>query len=285
MNHGSEDVPERMKEYDNWLIVDSDKEPVHPPSDTTTVARLLSFEQAVCQLPENHHLGFQFSETPFVGIDYDNVAENREIVIPGFREHIDGVNTYAEWSQSGTGIHQIAIGELLEGFGNRVDLEYGDAHVEIYDTERYFVITGDVIEPHTDIEECTERIEELHRHFPERSTHSESRSSDVSESTEAVYRTIREYSKTNHGLARKAERTLQLWEDEPERKQGDSSSQDDLSFCNLLYFWCKGDAGLMEQCVRSSSRWDSKWSRDDYRKRTIQKAIEGKSDTFRGRYC
>lgn len=100
------------------------------------------FETARDALTRNPHyagLGFVFtSEDPFIGGDIDGCRdpETGELTEQA-RAFVTMVDTYTEVSQSGTGIHFIGRGKKI---GSRCkDAAKG---FELYDTARYFVLTG-----------------------------------------------------------------------------------------------------------------------------------------------
>ena len=61
-----------------------------------------------------------------------------------------------------------------------------------------------------------------------------------------------------------------------------SKSESDLALCSKIAFWWKvpatGDENAIDRIYRRSKLYQqgrSKWDRDDYRQRTIDKALEG----------
>ncbi|WP_436343993.1 hypothetical protein [Natronorubrum sp. FCH18a] len=90
----------------------------------------------------------EYSDDPFVLIDYDNVRdpETRE-VHPTVRDHIKRAESYADVSTSGTGVHIFARGALPDGVKAieaalpAVD-GFGEAEIEVYDSARYSAMTG-----------------------------------------------------------------------------------------------------------------------------------------------
>lgn len=70
----------------------------------------------------------------------------------------------------------------------------------------------------------------------------------------------------------------------------ESASEADIALVSQLYYWCKGDQQLMDECFRASSRmrpkWDEVHSSDGatYGEMTIRKVCRTNSDTFGGRY-
>lgn len=84
-------------------------------------------------------IGFVFTPAdPFTGIDFDDCHGDEE----AFRHQIEiyrAFQSYSERSPSGTGLHIITKGTLPTGRRRST--------VEIYDRERYFTMTGNVLQP------------------------------------------------------------------------------------------------------------------------------------------
>ena len=141
-----------MKELDQWCCFKIEqvengrltKRPYNPITgdmaksndDTTWV----SFDEAVDNANQYDGIGFFFKQ-PYVGIDLDKVGDEIEHYLENpdtdniIGEFINVLETYAEISPSGTGIHLITKGELPAKGRRR-------GNVEIYDTGRFFTMTG-----------------------------------------------------------------------------------------------------------------------------------------------
>ena len=61
---------------------------------------------------------------------------------------------------------------------------------------------------------------------------------------------------------------------------GDDHSRSDLALCSKLAFWTGGDRQRIDALFRKSGLMREKWDRDDYRKRTIDKALSGQTDFY-----
>ena len=60
-----------------------------------------------------------------------------------------------------------------------------------------------------------------------------------------------------------------------------SSSEADLALCGMLAFWVGGDEHRIDSLFRKSSLCREKWtSRADYRNRTIDEAVRGKTEFY-----
>lgn len=90
-------------------------------------------------------IGFVFtSDDPFVGVDLDNCLDAKHQLKPWARAIVEGLHSYAEISPSGSGVKLILAGKKNS---NRCCTKIGDGKIEIYDTGRYFTITGQLLSP------------------------------------------------------------------------------------------------------------------------------------------
>ena len=157
-------LPQEMKDARQWVVW---KKKAEPHSAITGLRRAwnrnpATFEQAVSFCHENagFNLGFLFVEGDgFIGIDIDGCrdAEANRIEAWGNRV-VDFVGSYAEVSQSGTGVKIIAkcnAGSQYRAKVRTVDVEewntvnHADHHkkaeIDIF-LSKYFAITSDVLE-------------------------------------------------------------------------------------------------------------------------------------------
>jgi hypothetical protein len=81
-------------------------------------------------------IGYVFGP-PFWGKDYDHCVIDG-VIDPEVEEDLKRLDTFAEFSQSGTGVHAIGHGEAPKN-GHRKDDR------EIYGHNRFFVVTGNVV--------------------------------------------------------------------------------------------------------------------------------------------
>lgn len=108
-------------------------------------------------------VGFVFArDGEYFGIDLDDIEklapEDQEAAIRlriMIREHFP---TYREVSPSGTGAHYIGKGRLPPEINSIKDAKYG---IEIYDKDRFFTFTGNVIDGMTEIVDCQQALNEL----------------------------------------------------------------------------------------------------------------------------
>lgn len=208
-------------------------------------------------------LGFVFTaDDPYAGVDID---EGRGPDTGTVKEWVVDVllrlQSYTEVSPSGTGYHIIVKGTVPDG-GNR------NGNLEMYDSDRYFTVTGNRVTgaPAT-IEERTDVLNSLHRRYiaddTDRYPAAEPGEVSVSDA-ELIERAMN---------AANGDKFRVLW-------QGDTSdypshSEADQALCNLLAFWTGGDEHRTERLfAKSGLVRDKWWERPDYRERTIRTAIE-----------
>lgn len=150
-----DNIPQQLREYPNWVcykLIDKGeskltKIPYDPktgrPAKANDPKTWRTFDQALeaAKNPKCKYdgIGFEFSkEDPFCGVDLDSCVENG-VILPWAKEIIDKLNSYTEYSPSGTGVH-IIVEAVLPGQLCR------KGHVEMYDHGRFFTMTGKRVE-------------------------------------------------------------------------------------------------------------------------------------------
>lgn len=169
-----QNIPAEMRAYRQWIVwryEESDgrkatKMPYSPLNwsklaSVTNSATWATFEQACLALNDNDNMprfdgiGFVLTKNdPFAFIDLDNTAnENdlaaRQIALDRQLRIFNDFNSYSEVSPSGQGLHIIVKGDLECGRRR--------SYIEIYSSERYMTMTGNVYK-HAPIEERQELL-------------------------------------------------------------------------------------------------------------------------------
>jgi hypothetical protein len=110
-------------------------------------------------------IGFVFNGDGLIGIDVD---ECRDIVTGQFNavgfDILSTLNSYAEISPSGQGLHIICRGTIK---GDKKQVFYEPKkHLGIYDIGRYFTMTGDILDDgHADIEERAAELDFVYEKY------------------------------------------------------------------------------------------------------------------------
>lgn len=171
-------IPESWREHARWLCWKEEdrngkltKVPIAPWAtegvrmvDKGNPHTWASFETAAeyAEMTPGWGLGYVFvRDGPFVGVDLDDCIEDGELTDDA-TAIVDDLDSYTEYSPSGTGLHIIVKGELPAGRANKNDA----AGVEVYDRDRFFTVTGDTLEDRP-IEERTDAVAEMAEEYLE----------------------------------------------------------------------------------------------------------------------
>lgn len=292
-------IPDELKALPRWVCwravpkmtkdgrTKISKEPVNPrtgrmarSNDPTTWT---DFCTAVSASVDYAGIGFMFHESGYIGIDIDDrpseITDYRNGILDNiFGQMNDALQTYAEFSQSGNGVHFIGRGTLPDK-----DFKNGEIGVEMYTGARFFVMTGNICTEFLDINDITEAVKPFYERYR---TKSKSKASSASPDQLP----LGGCSMTAQDVIDRASRSRQ-GQKFSALYGGDTSgynspSEADMAFCNMLAFWCQGDAQLMDEIFRSSGlmreKWDRKQSGTTYGAITLQKAIADLSTAYTG---
>jgi putative DNA primase/helicase len=218
-------------------------------------------------------VGFVFTEDdPFAGIDLDKCrnTESGEIE-PWAWKIVAAFNSYTEVSPSGTGLH-IFVKATLPGPNNR------KGPLEMYESGRYFTLTGKHLSgTPTKIHECQDVLERLYQHVFK-----------IEKASSATNGPKRRTAPLDVGdedllaLAKQAKnggKFSRLWSGDTSDYAGDDSRAD-LALCSLLAFWTDGATERMDRLFRQSGLMREKWNRHDYRERTFNRVLEGRTEFY-----
>lgn len=270
----------RLRQWVCWQAVPDPARPDHPrktPVNPMTGGGAMSnnpdtwvdYDTAVRESKKYTGIGFMFANGYF-GVDIDNVEDAIEDYQNGntdniVAEFIGTLRSYAEYSQSGRGIHIICRGKLPPG-GRR------KGNVEMYDSGRFFVMTGNAAAEYTEIADGGERIKPLHEKYIGGARPKPNRGpAPVQPVSLSDAEILQKAGEAKAGAVFQA-----LYNGEWESYFG-SQSEADLSLCNRLAYWTGKDPEAMDRLFRASGLMRDKWDREQagstYGKLTIDKAI------------
>lgn len=272
-----DNIPTELRALPQWVLR-REKVPYNPrtgqkaragdPSTWTT------FSETMGALERGNWdgIGFQFATGGgLVGIDLDHVVNpNTGEVQPWALDIVHRMDSYTEYSPSGTGLHIFVYGELPQsGRKKIINKETGEA-VELYKEGRYFTVTA-LPFLSSPIARPSEELAALYAElFPEKSAQIR----PVSVIPAPEYLRI--------GLD-KDSAFRALWNGK--RASRDESSND-MALMNKLAYWCNRDEEQMVKAFISSPHAQqkdddhrSKLERKDYLRRTAQKAIADCGET------
>jgi putative DNA primase/helicase len=275
-----------IRDLRQWLCWRSEKrdgKPTKIPYSPITGLRAIitapetwaSYEEAVRACKEVGYSGIGFVFTPeddLCGVDLDGCLDpvTREIE-PWAWTIIEELDSYTEVSPSGTGVHIVVRATLPEGRNRK-------GRFEAYDRGRYFTVTGKHLAGTPQAIEG--RQEELRavvrRMFGEESANGHTKPIAP---TETVDNGLSDSEVVRKALsASNGPRFSRLW-------NGDTSgygsnSEADLALCAMLAFWTGPDPERIDALFRQSGLYREKWERVDYRERTIDYALDGKTEFY-----
>ncbi len=277
------DIPAELRERPQWVAWRYEwqgrkwtKVPLDPrtgrKADTADPATWGTFAQARAHARRQQlGLGYVFAaDDPYVGIDLDQCRDPATGALTARASSIVAeVDTFAEISVSGTGVHLIARG-TLPGTRRRRS-KYA---IEMYEDRRFFAVTGHHLpgSPHT-IEPRQGTIDWLYgaTFGPEPEPAAPTAPQPVTDLDDATL-LERATSDRKTGPAFTA-----LWHGDTSAHHGDHSAAD-LALCSHLAYWSGGDATRIDGIFRRSAlyrpKWDERRGALTYGERTIAKALQ-----------
>lgn len=282
-----EQIPQELKALPNWICWDAvpdekrgkiKKVPINALTGGGAMSNNPStwcdFDTAVKASEKHSGIGFMFGGCPYFGVDIDGKEEELEAYQRGengniISEFISTLQSYAEISQSGKGIHIICRGKLPKR-GRR------KGSVEMYEDGRFFVMTGNSCSEYAGISDCTESIKPLHEKYigGGREPQAKVRPAVSLSSADDIVKAA--------AGAKNGGKFVALYGGDTAGYT--SSSEADMALCSILAFWTGCDAEKMDMIFRSSGlmreKWDRPQSGSTYGALTIQKAIAGCSQVY-----
>lgn len=279
-------VPDELKGLPHWVCYRLEsrigqEKPTKVPYDPRTGERAKAddpttwtdFETCLAAFERGGYdgIGLEFGNG-FAGVDLDHCRDSETGELQAWAaDVIAHLDSYTELSPSESGVHIIVKGTLPPG-RRRI------GPVEMYDSARFFTVTGKHIDgTPSSVEERSKQLRELHEGLfpPETSTGRVAARPEKQADTFTDDEIIEKASSAANG-----ERFRKLWAG---NWQGyyESQSQADEALAYHLAFWTGKDASRIDHLFRQSALYRKKWDRQDYRENTISKAIAATSTTYR----
>ena len=207
-------------------------------------------------------IGIQFANGIF-GVDLDGVIKDGKFTAEA-QDIIKTMDSYTEYSPSGTGVHILAKGTIPPK-----DRRKGS--VEMYSEGRFFTVTGNtLVGTQEEVKERTAQAAAVHAKYLRREEAAPA-TSQPQELNLSDSELISKAMSAKNGHIFRA-----LW-------NGDTSgypsqSEADLALCNLLAYWTNGNAYRMDALFRQSGlyredKWNKRHGADTYGNMTINKAL------------
>lgn len=283
-------IPEELKKYNHWvcwkfMTVNGrrTKMPINPLTGNRAMANnprtWSSYKDAVEMSKYYDGVGFVFSRNdPFIGIDIDHCINENGKMAEYAEKIMKECGSYAELSPSGTGVHIIGKGSMVEGMtGRRTTL------IEMYETNRFFTVTGQQMGHFNDVKDIQPTVnricEEYFTKTPVRKEMDKGTWDKMMGFEQSAFNTDDKSFLENVLFKQKNGAVLkQMYEGENPLFGGDAS-RNDLYFCNQCN-WANGNnIEQTDRIMRSSGRMREKWDRKHwanghtYGQETLKKAI------------
>jgi hypothetical protein len=279
-----ENIPAYLKRFPHWVLWRFDwnhegrawakvpydaKTLTHAKSDTALT--WASFEVAVAALETNANdfdgIGFVFTDQDdLCGIDFDNCVQSGHLD-PAKLGYLDLLDSYTEYSVTGTGVHVIA--RAVSGKGRKDNR----TEIEVYDRGRYFAFSGRPFhDPARTIHWRQTQIEQLKEAIFPKPIEIKTATTPI-QLTETTDQLLRRAFTAENG-----DEIFRLYQGRTDGHNDDDSSAD-IALCNFLAFWSCGYANVLDEMFRGSrlyrDKWDKKHSGDGrtYGQMTVDKAM------------
>ena len=269
-------IPIELKELSRWVLYrlywdekrgKYDKKPFNARTggfaQSNNPNTWCDFETAISVVDLYDGLGFMLGNGIF-GVDIDGV----ELHDPLVKEVLVTLNSYAEVSPSGKGIHVICLGKKPEGACRK-------ANFECYEQGRFFTVTGDMIPGYDELKECTETIKPLYKKY-------------LAREEKQVISTPKQYSigesLSDREVIEKASKSNKFTDLYHYGNGSGDASRDDMSLINMLVFWTGGNSQQIDRLFRDSAlmrpKWDRRQSGSTYGQISINKCLGSYRGSF-----
>ena len=195
-------------------------------------------------------IGFEFAGGIF-GVDLDHVI-TQDGVDPAAQDIIETLDSYTEYSPSGTGVHILCKGTIPPG-----ERKAGSA--EMYSQGRFFTVTGKAYGPVKQLAERTAQAAAVHAKYLKKA--------DPPAAQQAAPLPVFTLSQSDDEVLQRAfnsrngDRIRALYAGDITAHNGAdrSHSAADLALCSELAYWTNGDAAQIDRIFRRSALWRDKW--------------------------
>ena len=202
-----------------------------------------------------------------VAIDIDHCVTDG-VLSPMAQDIIDTMDCYTEYSPSGNGIRIIGLISGLHYDKARYYINNRKLGLEVYVagyTGKFVTLTGNVIRECDLVDRSKELMTVLDKYMVKPVV-----ILDMNREVPGSY--LSDASVISKAMASKqGEKFSYLWEGNI--PVGSTHSEADQALCTMLAFWCGGDTDQMDRLFRESGLMREKWSREDYRTATLDKAV------------
>ncbi|MBQ5440511.1 MAG: hypothetical protein IIT49_06990, partial [Clostridia bacterium] len=218
------------------------------------------------------------------GIDLDHIIDpNTKQINAAAKEIIDTMDTYTEYSPSGTGVHMYYYGACHSEWEKKFNgCLGGAASMEMYQEKRYFTVTGNVFGEPKPIAEREQQAAEIYKRYAPSGNNTVIRQNSDSGFFDEKARVRQTSVLSDVEVLEKASKSKQGSKltallNGDTSAYGNDQSRADQALCNMLAFWCGGDTKQIDRIFRNSGlmrkKWDEKRGNNTYGEITVNKAV------------
>ncbi len=271
-----ENIPGELKEIHQWVlwrgVMKAGKVSKVPytlagkRASSTNPEDWASFDDVMAEYNAGRSdgIGLVFApEGGLVGVDLDRCFNDQEIINPQAAEITRVLNSYAERSVSGKGLHIIVGGKLDNGIKK--------PDIEIYPHKRYFTMTGHVLEGYENLRANQSVLERLVRLV------SPEKKPQVQQPLPKKSYYSNEELVLKAKAAKNGEKFSRLWSGDTTGYP--SQSEADVALLAILLYWTGGDRDRASILFEKSGLYREKWNRADYRRRCFE-FLQGRGDSL-----
>ena len=225
-----------------------------------------SYEQAKAYAEKyKRYTGLAFAlDKGIVFIDIDNAIKDDEIISPEAKRLLKLLlETYAEKSVSGTGIHILLKGSLPADAYRRNDSK----GIEMYDTRRFVCMTGDIIYRRNEIKDYSDKIADIAYEFA--GHRQPQREYKVAPATQSDTELIKKISNSKSGI-----KFSNLYNGDTSGYPSHSHADSALVF--ILAWWTQSPEqidGIFRSSGLMRDKWDSRRGGTTYGEQLISEAL------------
>ena len=279
----------KIKNYKNWINWNINKKKPKIPHNSRTGEYAKNDDPntwSTYEVAKNFApcVGFEFSNVPVIGIDIDHCVDAKTGEMSELAKHVvEVIKSYTEISQSGTGLHILAIVDDKTDFKNHKrplhEKGFDSQGIEFYKENCCIALTENAIKDF----ELENRQAETEKIYAEYFKHLDVEPVNIVhlDSNTAGY-IPDDLDEIAFNAMLSKPKNKALWEGE--HSVYPSQSEADLAFCGLLAWYFNEDARKMDFYFRKSGLMREKWDRPQkngtYGEVVISKAIAGNNGCY-----
>ena len=286
-----EQVPPALRELDQWILFryeqrKGEPKPTKVPyqaraprwkAKSTDPATWAPFDQALAAVEHADGIGWVFPlDERFTGIDFDDCVTDGDIH-PHVAACLLTLDSYSEFSPSGTGVHAIVRARVNGGRKVTSDTPSG-GKLETYSKGRFFTITGDHVPG------CNDHVQERQQQLDEIRSLLLPDPEPIQPPQPPPAPHVGDHDLLDRARSAKNGVDFDRLYGGDTSAHNDDHSAADLALTGMLAFWCGIDPARIDRLFRSSGlmseKWDETRGEGTYGQMTIERALRSRTEFY-----